>query len=392
MQPTDATPAESASAAGRPTLAGTFVALGDLHLDTPFAWAPASVGRLRRNDLRDALEASVALCETAGADALLLAGDIYEHDRITPDTARFITRVLNRCSCRVLVAPGNHDWLSPSSVWATADFDDHVHVFDGRSLEPVRIAGVTVWGAAHHSPSGTPGFLDDFRVRGEGPHLGLFHGSEKAGFSIEDRDQSGRSKQPHAPFEASQIPRSGLAHAVVGHFHRRREATHHTYPGNPAPLAFGEQGGGGAVVLGVTPAGAVERAWHSVSARSMHDVEIDVTGCFDASAIRDEVASKTAGLSGLVRLSLTGEIDQSIELVDDDVAAAVSPTIDHVVVRRTKLSQALDFTTLQAEASVRGQFVRSVLYDQRLDEQTRFAVLATGLRALDGRRDLDVSR
>ncbi|MCP3938666.1 MAG: metallophosphoesterase [Actinomycetia bacterium] len=369
----------------------TFVALGDVHLDTPFAWAPEAVSRMRRNDLRDVLSAAVAVAAEVQADALLLAGDIYEHERVTPDTARFIARVLNGCETQVLVSPGNHDWLAASSVWATAAFEDHVHIFDGRELEPFDVGPTTVWGAAHHQPSGTGNFLDGFHIDRPGFNLALFHGSEKAGFSIEEPEHSGSSKQPHAPFEARQIPNAGLDHAVVGHFHRRREAIHHTYPGNPAPLAFGEPGDGGAVVLHIDAVGGIDRQWRDLSQRSMHDIEIDVSGCLDASAIRDVVAARTGHLEGLIRLNLTGEVEQSIELVDSDLLSAVGASVDHAVVRRSKLRQALDLTTLRGEASVRGQFVRAVLEDPTIDDETRYAVLATGLRALDGRRDLDVA-
>ena len=369
------------------------VALSDLHLDTPFAWAPPAVGRLRRQDLRDVLVATVELAATVGADALVLAGDIYEHDRLNPDTAAFVERILNASRVPVLVTPGNHDWLGPSSLWATASWADHVHIFDGASLEPFALApGFTIWGAAHHRPAGTPGFIDNATISGDGIHLGVFHGSELSGFQVEGRDESGRSKQPHAPFEAHQIPNVGLDHAIVGHFHRRREGAHHTYPGNPAPLAFGEPGDGGAVVLDFSPDGRVTRTWHLVSQRPMADIDVDVTGCSDASAVVAEVRERSVGARGLVRLTLTGELLPGVAIHDDDILAAVPRQVDHAVVRRKKLFIGYDLEAVQREASVRGQFVRSVLADDQLDEDLRRDVISTGLRALDGRADLDVAR
>ncbi len=80
-------------------------------------------------------------------------------------------------------------------------------------------------------------FSTDFRVDRGGVSVALFHGSERGGFGLQ-----GAAKVPHAPFTAEQIPRSGLAHALVGHFHRPALGRWHTYPGNPEPLAFGETG------------------------------------------------------------------------------------------------------------------------------------------------------
>lgn len=368
------------------------VALSDLHLDTPFAWAPEAIGRLRRRDLREALRTTIALAIGSGADALVLPGDIYEHERMNPDTARFLERMLNDAELPVLVAPGNHDPFTPSSIWATASWDEHVHIFDGTELEPFELApGLTVWGAAHHRLSGTPGFLDNAAISGPGVHVALFHGSESSGFHAEGRDEAGRSKQPHAPFDASRVPEVGLDHAIVGHFHRRREAPHHTYPGNPAALSFGETADGGAVVIDIGEDGRVSRRWHQVSDRAMTDIVVDVTGCGDATAVADATRRSTTGATGLVRITLTGELSPGVVLADDELLSNVDGP-DHAVIRRQKLSIAYDLDRVAAERSVRGQFVRAVLDDEALPDDLRRDIITTGLRSLDGRTDLDVAR
>jgi len=363
------------------------VAMSDLHLDTPFVWAPVEIGRLRRHDLRHSLSATLSLAVSAGADAVVLAGDIYEHERVTPDTAAFMRRVFAEVDpLPILVSPGNHDWLGRASVWNTNAWSPNVHIFEDRKLAPFELAdGFTVWGAAHHAPANTPGFLDGFSVDREGVHLGVFHGSERAGLQVERAD-----KEPHAPFEASAIRCSGLHHAVVGHFHRKREARHHTYPGNPSVLAFGEPGDGGAVVIDIDSEGSVERQWVSVSSRSVVDIELDLTGCVDRDEVLSRVDVALFGASGLVRLILTGELSPEIELIDAEVEQAAGSRLDHLVVRRSKLRVAYDLVALRDEPTVRGQFIRDVVDDATLDESTRQRIITTGLRALDGRSDLDV--
>ena len=259
-------------------------------------------------------------------------------------------------------------------------------MFDQHRLSPHHLLdGFTIWGAAHHAPANTPGFLDGFVVDGAGVHVALFHGSERAGLQIEGSD-----KEPHAPFEASAIPRAGLHHAVVGHFHRRREAAHHTYPGNPAVLAFGEPGDGGAVVIDIDDSGAVDRRWVSVSSRSVSDLDVDLTGCVDRDEVLSRVEAALSGRTGFVRLSLSGELSPDIELVDAEVQQVGGVGLDHLVVRRSKLRVAYDLDALRDEATVRGQFIRDVVSDTALDDATRDRIITTGLRALDGRRDLDV--
>lgn len=58
----------------------------DLHLDAPFRWAGPRLARARRRALRDTLVRICRLAVELRADALVCGGDLFEHDRVTPDT------------------------------------------------------------------------------------------------------------------------------------------------------------------------------------------------------------------------------------------------------------------------------------------------------------------
>src|SRR5439155_5603551 len=131
--------------------------------------------------------------------------------------------------------------------------------------------GFTLWGAAHCAPANTGGFLDHFRVDRGGVHCALFHGSEQSWLA-----RQGAGKIPHAPFDAEQIERAGLCHAFLGHYHTPRDAERHTYPGNPDPLTFGEDGARGVVIASVAADGSVARARQTVSTTAVHDQELDI--------------------------------------------------------------------------------------------------------------------
>lgn len=365
-----------------------FVVVGDVHLDAPFAWAPPEAARRRRLALRATLERALGLADEVDADAVLSAGDLFEHERASADTAAFLAEAFGATSRPVLLAPGNHDWHGPASLYAWARWPGNVTVFTEDRLRPLPLAeGLTLWGAAHRAPANTGGFLDDgFTVDRGGVHLALFHGSERSGLRLE-----ASGKLPHAPFDAAQIPAAGLHHAFVGHHHRPAAERWHTYPGNPDPLAFGEDGLRGAVVATVDADGTVRRAWHRVAVTEAHDVTVDVTGCASASAVQARVRESLTGREGVARVTLHGELDPDLDLRpgEDLTAGALGlATLDAVVVRQGDLAVAYDVTALSEEATVRGRFVREVLA-AGLDEAERRRVLVTGLRALDGRDDLE---
>lgn len=360
-----------------------FVLFADLHLDTAFAWASPEAARMRRRNLRETLRNILALADEVDADAILGAGDLYEHDRFTPDTAAFLTDTLNSTHRPVLVAPGNHDWYGPRSLYAQADWGSNVTVFTGSELAAHTVTdGLTVWGAAHRAPAGTAGFLDDFAIDRGGVNLGLFHGSERSGLAFETE-----SKDPHAPFQAARIQAAGLDHALVGHFHRPAAGDRHTYPGNPDPLTFGEDGERGAVVVDVGEDGSVERTWYDVAVSAVHDVTVDVTGAVSIQDVRDHVEDHIGGLKGCARITLKGEVQPSLDLQLDAVTS-LPCELEAMVVRTRGLHVGYDLDEIAAQQTIRGQFVRDVCDSDDLDDDQRHRVIVTGLRALDGREDL----
>ena len=62
----------------------------DLHLDAPFAWAPPETARLRRRNRRGVLVRILQLADAEQVDAIMCGGDLFEHDRFTPDTVEFL--------------------------------------------------------------------------------------------------------------------------------------------------------------------------------------------------------------------------------------------------------------------------------------------------------------
>jgi DNA repair exonuclease SbcCD nuclease subunit len=357
---------------------------GDLHLDAPFRWAPLEVARSHRRALRKTLTRICRLAGELDADALCCAGDLYEQERFTPDTAEFLrSSFAELAPTPVFIAPGNHDWYGPSSLYRQVEWSANVHVFEQGGLAAVELAdGITLWGAGHRAPANTPGFLDGFHVDRSGVHLALFHGSEQGELAYQ-----GEEKIPHAPFRAGEISAAGLDHALLGHFHTPRDAPLYTYPGNPDPLTFGETGDRGAVLLQVAADGAITRERHRVAVSAMTDVTVDLTGTTHSGQVDDRVLQAVAGLSGMVRVTLIGEVGPDVDLRLQDVEALPVPHLDALVARLGQVFPAYDLESLKEEPTVRGQFVRDVQGSLELTEDQRRRVLVTGLRALAGRGD-----
>lgn len=362
----------------------------DLHLDTTFRWLKnkPEIARELRNRLRRTLTDIIKLAQEKQVDAVLCAGDLYEQEHFTPDTARFVSSTLNEAGpIRIYLAPGNHDWLAPDSIYQTTSWGSYVHLFTENRFCPVELeTGLLLWGYAHTRPTQTVNPLEGFRVKGEGTHIGLFHGSENR-LSTRLMYES----NSYAPFDSEDINRAGLAHAFVGHYHNPIDETLFTYPGNPHPLNFGEGQSSqrGPILVEIDSKGIISRERIDVASTIFRDVSIDVTGAESSQDVRDIVSHELHRLkNGIVRVFLTGDISPEIDLHITDLNG-VGGHLDVCTFRLDRLRVAYDIEKIKQESTVRGTFCQQVLSSD-LEEEEKHRILVTGLRALEGRTDLDL--
>lgn len=357
----------------------------DLHLDAPFRWALPDVARQRRQGLRSTLTKILRHATEQEVDAIFCGGDLFEHLMISPDTEEFLRKSLEAVApIPVFLAPGNHDYYGPESFYQRAEWSPNVHVFTEARFERFELAdGISLWGAAHCAPANTPGFFNGFRVEGSDLHLALFHGSERGWFSEQEE-----SKQAHASFDAVQIEQAGFAHAFLGHFHKPKHAKTYTYPGNPDPLQFGETGERGLVIAKIDSDGSVNRTSYKVSSTEVHDIGLDISGFTTREEILTKAAGMLEGLRGIARITVCGELEPTVDIKPADLTTA-APWLDAIVARFDSLTDAYNIEELAQEPTVRGEFIRDV-QNSDLSEDEKHRVLLTGIRALDGRQDLEV--
>ncbi len=89
----------------------------DLHLDASFAWAGQQLAWRKQDALRNALRRVASLAVELDVDALCCGGDLYEQERLRPDTGQFLRKTFAELRpLPVFLAPGNHDWFGPVVV------------------------------------------------------------------------------------------------------------------------------------------------------------------------------------------------------------------------------------------------------------------------------------
>ncbi|MEX0682449.1 MAG: metallophosphoesterase [Dehalococcoidia bacterium] len=119
----------------------TIVHTSDLHIDGRFM------------DEFHPLCRVLATASQLGADILLLAGDIFDHNRVPLTKLDMVARLLDDARMPVVILPGNHDPITADSVYRRGGLADvpNVHVLgvssDDRFVWPEH--DLEVWGRAH---------------------------------------------------------------------------------------------------------------------------------------------------------------------------------------------------------------------------------------------------
>jgi DNA repair exonuclease SbcCD nuclease subunit len=91
---------------------------------------------------RDAVAGLGALTAEVGADFVVVAGDVFEHNQLAPRVVSQSLEAMRAIGVPVYLLPGNHDPLDASSVYTSAPFTtecpDNVTVLDVAGVHEVR--------------------------------------------------------------------------------------------------------------------------------------------------------------------------------------------------------------------------------------------------------------
>ena len=347
----------------------------DFHLDSPFGGLSGEKSALRRRELREIPARLADLARETGADLMLLPGDLFDGERVCPETVEALHAALGGLDIPVFIAPGNHDHYHPRSPYG-GEWPENVHIFTDSALTAVEVPGLNcvVHGCAFTAPHRTDDPLAGFAAPRDGKvHLLCVHGEVAAAGT-------------YAPISPASLAGSGAVYAALGHIHARTPVqragdTHWAYPGCPEGRGFDELGEKGALLVTVDGDRA-EGEFHPVGRRQYLICPVE-PGDDPANAIPCEKSPH------LVRLLLRGEQRRTPDL--RRLEALWADRFFHLELRdETTLPH--DLWERAEEDTLTGLFLRGIkarLAAADETEQQKLLLAARfGLAALEGGEDV----
>ncbi len=278
-----------------------FVHCADLHLGTRFAGIESEDGHLakRLTDATfDSFSRIVDLVISENADFLVVSGDVFDSEHVSPNTRlRFISE-LERASVPCFVARGNHDYRTS---WEDAiPMPGNVHVFDTepesvmldlKNGNSVEITGIS------------------FQKINEKDNLAAKLDGTPGMFTIAcvHCDIDGRGDSVYAPCKLIDLTSKNIQYWALGHIHKREivsERPYVVYPGNTQGRHVKESGEKGAYLVTVTSGSVTDLKFVPTQSFVWDTVDCDISG----KNYPELVDSVSAGLDEnmIVRLNIVG--------------------------------------------------------------------------------------
>ena len=237
----------------------------DWHMDSPFSGFPPEQRARLRNEQRKLPGKIARLVRRESCDLVLISGDVFD----SPDAREsvpLVRQALAECAVPVLIAPGNHDYLSSSSPWLRETWPENVHVFaPGLSGVDIPKLNCRVYGAGYRGAE-CLGLLENFRAEGEARYqLMVLHGDPQ------------RTHSPYCPITGAQVRNSGLTYLALGHIHKSGSfsagETLCGWPGCPMGRGYDETGEKGVYIVDID--GAASIRFVSLDTPRFYDLEVD---------------------------------------------------------------------------------------------------------------------
>ena len=357
----------------------------DLHLGSLFSSTP-EVAAERKGEQLDTLKQIMDICVSRNADALLIAGDMFDSMKVERRLLDDVKEMLSHYDVRIFITPGNHDPATPDSCYSE-EWPENVHIFRG-GMEKVEIPekNTCVWGAGFTKTSCDETLLKDFMPVSSRINVLVLHG---------ELTSSEFSDSRYNPIFEDALKNCGADYVALGHIHgyEHYECNDflYCYPGAPAGRGFDETGEKG-VLCGYAAKGFAHMDFYPLDSRQYFTEKLDVSGCASTQQFAGRIITVLRDRHGekfskyLYDLTLIGALENGITPSLPDITKRLMETLFYV--RLTDMTTtSLNLELLMNDGTLKGAFVRKMVNKMQNDSRNRdkyMRALLYGLRAFEG--------
>lgn len=358
----------------------------DLHLDARMtSILPSEQARLRKRELVQSFLKMIEYAKNNDVESIIIAGDMFDTNNILVMTRNLVWgAILDNPSIDFYYLSGNHDidnFLSGAEA-----IPDNLHLFNETwtkyILNETRAGNVVLYGA-ELTKDNTNELCLSLQPNSADFNIVTLHG-QVVGANVKDKAELINIKA---------LKGKSIDYIALGHVHSFKEEEvdgrcTYCYPGCLEGRGFDECGEHGFVLLDIDEnSNTYTRTFITNAQRMLFEEEVDVTDVSGTHEVTDILRNFLDNVSidskHLVKIVLTGAIDVKTEINTDMIVETLGDRFFFLKIKdETKLK--LDTESFVNDASLRGEFIRTVEADDSLSDDDKKAIIRIGLQGFAG--------
>lgn len=339
--------------------------------------------RLRKAELLDSYSNMVEYAVHNQVDAIIIAGDLFDTARVSATVLNIVRQsIINNPQIDFYYLKGNHD--ANDCLALESEECQNLHLFRDTwtsynlgENDKINLCGVEL-NDSNSSTVYNSLILDPGQI-----NIVIMHG----------QNANSASKDKTEIINLNALKNKAIDYLALGHIHSHIEGEldsrgTYCYPGCLEGRGFDECGQHGFIMLDIDEESmSFERKWVNWGTRQLYESRIDVSECDGTfsclNVVKNKLNENPADNKDLVKAILVGEISAETEFDMEYIQHELSGNYFFIkVVDKTRIKA--DINKYMKDVSLKGEFIRMVLSDDSIDEDTKAEIIKTGLAALKG--------
>ncbi|MCR5154992.1 MAG: metallophosphoesterase [Lachnospiraceae bacterium] len=343
--------------------------VADIHLSSKVRAGLKSISEDRKTATRASFKKIVEYAANEGIKVVILAGDVFDTTSPTKkDTEFFEGLVRKNPEIDFLYLRGNHDKASEDNVLPDIPnlkpFGDKLTSFE---YGDVVVSGVDF------TESNCDGVYSLMDFNKDKKNILVLHGTVGTVSGVES-------------VNLKKLSGKNIDYLALGHIHayssgKLDERGTYAYSGCVEGKAFDEPGKKGFIVYDTD---TLTHTFIPCYEREIKVIELNLSGVTSLVELLEKVGTADVESRDIVRLVLKGEVPTELEYSQEDIKGELRDRVFFLDVKDETIRKT-DVSKYKNDASLRGEFVRSVFEDTTLTEEEKNEIVHNGLALLDGR-------
>ena len=347
----------------------------DLHIDSKMeSNLSVEKAKERRNEIKQTFVRLIEYAKKHEVKIIIIAGDLFDTNEISNRTKNLILDLIRQnTDISFLFLNGNHD----ESIYKEENIPENFLHFENNwtyfNFDDITIAGITLGEKYNEN------IFDNLHLSENRKNIVVLHGQITKG-SIE-----------YVPYgiNLNLLKNKNIDYLALGHIHeysfgKLDDRGYYAYSGALEGRGFDECGEKGFIFLEFEQDG-LKHLFVPFATRKFYELEIDVSHCSNMVEIMQLISKNTKdiGKENLIKIILKGELEKDFEKDIDYLLTNLNEKYYFVKIEdKTKIK--IDLQALQADISLKGEYIRQVLGSNEIPEEDKNDIIMYGIKALEG--------